>query len=353
MSAKNQTIKLLLTFLLSLGIVIGIGWSVFNLVLNRASKPDEEVSVPPTESTTPSSPKATNRPQTFAEVETPQGLFNYGGSTTWAPVRGEVDPVIQSVIPSFQMRYTDSLTEPPGSSTGIRMLIEGQLSFAQSSRPLKTEEYQEAQTRGFTLKQVPVALEAIAIAVHPDLAVPGITVTQLRDIYTGQITNWSQVGGPDLPIILYSRAPGTGGTVDFFLEEVLAGAPLAGNVQFVYNTTLALRAVSENLGAVYYASAPEVVPQCTVKALPIAKEPGEFVPPYQEPYIPLEQCPAQRNQLNQEAFEAGEYPITRRMFVIIKENDQLDETAGNAYANLLLTEQGQRLLEKAGFIPIR
>ncbi|MFM7354496.1 MAG: phosphate ABC transporter substrate-binding protein, partial [Microcystis aeruginosa] len=60
-----------------------------------------------------------------------------------------------------------------------------------------------------------------------------------------------------------------------------------------------------------------------------------------------------RNQLNELAFQKGEYPITRRLFVIIKQNGQLDEQAGEAYANLLLTDQGQELIKKAGFVPLR
>ncbi|ELR98694.1 PstS family phosphate ABC transporter substrate-binding protein [Gloeocapsa sp. PCC 73106] len=347
MSAQNQVIKLLLAFLFSLSIVGVAGWSLFNLFTNSDLK--EEAELPSTRAIILSDQDSI----IFAEVpEVPTGLFNYGGSTTWAPVRDIVDSKIQAAIPSFQLRYTDSLTEPPGSSTGIRMLVAGQLSFSQSSRPLKAEDYEKAKANGFNLKEVPVGLEALAIAVHPDLPVAGITVKQLQDIYTGKITNWSEVGGPSLPIIAYSRYPNTGGTVDFFLQDVLGSVPLASNVEFVYNTTLGLRKVGENPGGIYYASAPEVVPQCTVKGLPIGKESGKFVPPYQEPLVTSAQCPKERNQLNMTAFKAGEYPITRRMFVIIKENGELDEQAGNAYANLLLSDQGQQLLLEAGFVPI-
>lgn len=72
----------------------------------------------------------------------------------------------------------------------IRMLIENQLAFSQASRSLKDEEIQRAQQRGLTLKEVPVAIDGIAIAVHPDLPVSGLTITQLKDIYTGKISNW-------------------------------------------------------------------------------------------------------------------------------------------------------------------
>ncbi len=125
------------------------------------------------------------------------------------------------------------------------------------------------------------------------------------------------------------------------------------NVEITQNTTLSLRAVAKNLGGIYYASAPEVIPQCTVKGLAIGRQRSEWIPPYQGDYISQSQCPAQRNQLNIEAFRTGEYPITRRLFVIVKQNGQLDEDAGRAYAELLLTDQGQDLIGQAGFVPIR
>jgi ABC-type phosphate transport system substrate-binding protein len=59
------------------------------------------------------------------------------------------------------------------------------------------------------------------------------------------------------------------------------------------------------------------------------------------------------SSLNELAFQTGEYPITRRLFVIIKQNGQLDEQAGEIYANLLLTNQGQQLIKKAGFVSLR
>jgi phosphate transport system substrate-binding protein len=233
------------------------------------------------------------------------------------------------------------------------MLIENQLAFSQASRSLKDEEIQRAQQRRLTLKEVPVAIDGIAIAVHPDLPVSGLTITQLKDIYTGKISNWRQVGGPNLAIIPYSRRKEDGGTVEFFIDQVLEKADFGDNIQYVYSTTPALRKVSQNPGGIYYASAPEVVPQCRIKTLPLGKSENKLVAPYQEPSIPSSQCPQKRNQLNELAFQKGEYPITRRLFVIIKQNGQLDEQAGEAYADLLLTDQGQKLIEKAGFVPLR
>ena len=100
------------------------------------------------------------------------------------------------------------------------MLIDHQLSFTQPSRPIQDDEYRQAQERGFQLKAVPIAIDGIAIAVHSDLKLAGMIVAQLREIDLGRITNWKQIGGPDLAIIPYSREPDSGGTMSFFVENI-------------------------------------------------------------------------------------------------------------------------------------
>lgn len=353
MSQKNETTILVLSLLVAVSVAGGVLWWVsqgLKSPLSDNSNPEE------TGQQTFSSDRF--NPQSsfanFAKVpEVPTGLFSYGGSTTWAPIRAQVDPVIQTVLPQFKLRYTQHPTKPPGSGTGIEMLLNNQLAFAQSSRPIKQEEYQQAQQRGFTLEEIPVAIDGIAIAVHPDLSIPGLTVNQLKDIYTGNITNWSQVGGPDFPIYPYSRRPAESGTIEFFVENVMGGEEFGRNIEFIETTTQALRAVSNNFGGIYYATAPEVVNQCSIKSIPIGRQGDRLIAPYQEPFVPLEECPERRNKLNAAAFQSGDYPLTRRLFTIVKQNGQIDQKAGEAYAQLLLTEQGQELIEQSGFVRIR
>ncbi|WP_044034260.1 PstS family phosphate ABC transporter substrate-binding protein, partial [Microcystis aeruginosa] len=308
MSQKNEILPLLLTVMVTSAVLGGIAWWLLNKTFPNLND----------RSNSSSSSSSNNQiSETLAAVKNvPEGLFNYGGSTTWAPIRKEVDFIIQQVWPKFRLVYTDPTAGTPGTGSGIRMLIENQLAFSQASRSLKDEEIQRAQQRGLTLKEVPVAIDGIAIAVHPDLPVSGLTITQLKDIYTGKIRNWRQVGGPNLAIIPYSRRKEDGGTVEFFIDQVLEKADFGDNIQYVYSTTPALRKVSQNLGGIYYASAPEVVPQCGIKTLPLGKSENKLVAPYQEPSIPSSQCPQKRNQLNELAFQKGEYPITRRLFVI-------------------------------------
>ncbi len=351
MSSKNETPVLVAALLITVGLLGGGYWW-----LTR----DGGISLPgwggnssPTASPNTATPAPASTGDQFSNVQSiPAGLFNYGGSTTWAPVRGVIDPVMQQTFPTFQLRYTDPIGVSPSSGTGIDMLLNNQLSFSQSSRSLNPEEQQAAQQQGYSLKEIPVALEGLAIAVNTNLAIDGITLTQLRDIYLGTLTNWSQVGGPNLPITPISR-PADGGTVEFFVSTVLGDTPLPNTVTIASTTTEALRLVDSTPGAIYYASAPEVVGQCTVKPIAIGRQPNQFVLPYTEPYIPPESCPAERNQINGEALRSGDYPLTRRLFVIIREDGTQDQQAGEAYANLLLTQQGQQLLNEAGFVAIR
>jgi len=358
MSQKNETPILIFSLLVTAALIGGGVWWLTqqsNLLgsLFGSSGTSTGTGSPSIQGTS-STGSSTSAGDNFTSVpNVPNGLFSYGGSTTWAPIRGKVDPEITKAFSGFQLRYTNPTSGTAGSSTGIRMLLENQLAFAQSSHAPKPEEYQQAEQRGFKIKDVAVALEGIAIAVRPDLNMPGLTLAQLKDIYTGRVTNWRQVNGPDLPITPFSRQVADSGTVEFFVENVLANQNFGSNVRLISTTTEALRQVAANPGAIYFASAPEVVGQCSVKPLPIGQQAGQLVPPYQEPLIPPSQCPGQQNRLNAEALRSGQYPLTRQLFVVIKQNGQIEQQAGEAYANLLLTNQGQDLLTQAGFVRIR
>ncbi|TFI53099.1 PstS family phosphate ABC transporter substrate-binding protein [Mastigocladus laminosus UU774] len=351
MSQKNETPILILSLLITVGLIGGGFWwfsrkTSFNF--NQVTKPQ------PIDSTNPNITQPKSSGNNFASIQNvPTGLFNYGGSTSWATVRLAVDPAIQAARPEFRLRYVEPISGNPGSGTGIQALIDGQLTFAQSSRPILDEELNRAKQRGFTLQQIPVAIDGLAVAVNPNINIPGLTVDQLRSIYTGKITNWSQVGGSNIPIKAYSRRINDGGTVELFVQDILGGQDFSSNVELVSTTTQALKKVAGSPGGIYYASAPEVVPQCSIKPLPLGRTQGQYIAPYQDPIVLPSECPGTRNKLNIEAFQSGKYPITRNLFVVVKQNDQTEQQAGVAYANLLLTEQGQELISQAGFVKIR
>jgi len=287
------------------------------------------------------------------DEDIPRGMFNYGGSTVWAPIRAEVDKQIKAEIPQFHLRYLQHPIWNPSSSVGIEMLIDDRLSIAQSSRPLTVAEKRTAKENGYQLRQIAIAIDGIAIAVHPDLEVPGLSVGQLRDIYSGKITNWKEVGGPDLAIIPYSKSPHASGTANYFTRNILNEKHITSNVKLATSTTEGLRIVNSNKGAIFYASAAEIVPQCSVQALPIGYNEDKLISPYQaDPSSNLD-CQATPHRVNHQSFRDASYPLTNKLYVIVKQNGQIEEEAGFAYARLLLSEAGQQAIEKAGFVAIR
>lgn len=279
----------------------------------------------------------------------PQGNFSHGGSTTFAPMRSEeINGAMKRSQPQFKLRYLEPSTGKPGSGKGIEMLLEGQLSFAESSRALKDKEIATAKNRGFALEQVPIAIDGIVFYINPQLhgqGLKGITLAQAKDIFTGKITNWQQIGGPNLAITPLSRNLEAVGTVDFFVEKVLDKQPLGSSVQEVNNTTLSIRKVATTPGAISYATGSEVVNQKMIRLLALSKETNQpAIAPCSN-----DDCTA----INKAAFGDGSYPLTRRLFVILKRDGKLDEQAGVAYANLLLSDEVQKLIEQKGFVPIR
>ncbi len=283
----------------------------------------------------------------------PTGSFNYGGSTAWAPIRQFVDSQIQTERSEMQLRYVSPAKGSPGSSAGIQMLLNGQIDFSQSSRPLSQDEKALAKQQNITLEQRAIGIDGITVVVNPTLNISGLTIAQLQQIYRGELTNWSQVGGPDLAITAFSQHPKSGDFEIFPVTTLQQKQSFDSNVHYVYSITEGLRKVSSNPGGLYYASARGIVSQCSVKAIPIGKASNQLIPPYREPFVPIERCPRQRNVINAEVLKNGTYPLTNTLFVIIKRNQGKEQQAGEAYAEFLLSERGRKAIEQAGFVRLQ
>ena len=167
----------------------------------------------------------------------------------------------------------------------------------------------------------------------------------MRDIFTGKIKNWKEVGGPDIEITPFSNSQQSGSTTDILNEKVLSEGGLGPSVQKVKNSTESVDKVANTAGGIGYSSVSEVIGNKAVYPLPLSREAGK---PFVSPYFD-----ADKTAINQTAFANGSYPLARKLFVIIKRDGKLDEQAGRAYVNLLLTDEGQQLVEQAGFVPIR
>jgi phosphate transport system substrate-binding protein len=126
-------------------------------------------------------------------------------------------------------------------------------------------------------------------------------------------------------------------------------------VILVNTPTDALKKVGDTPVSIYTgASIAQVVPQCKIKALSLRSKSGKLISPYQKPLVSTLQCNAKlHNQVNKEAIQDENYFLTSNLYVIVKENGKSEQLAGKAYANYLLSDEGQKLVEEAGFIRIR
>jgi len=95
----------------------------------------------------------------------PRGLFNYNGATSFASLETNgMNQEISFAHPEYQLRYTEPLNSKPGGATGIKMLLNGELTFALSGRPIKDAEHEKAESRNFALEQIPVAIDGVVFS---------------------------------------------------------------------------------------------------------------------------------------------------------------------------------------------
>jgi serine/threonine protein kinase len=352
--------KLLLSVIVLSSLLAFVTWLLFQ-------KPPSPT---PTSAKVGSNPSGVGEGDTFATVpDVPTGVFKFGGSTSWATTRqpqSSIDAAIQGVFPKYDIDYTDTSTaeaksvqegrcdKQPGSNTGICWLIEGDLDFAQTSVPLSKTKYADRAVE-VKLVEKAVAYDALTVVVNPQLKISGLTISQLRNIYTGKITNWSKVGGPDLPILTFARSEKADGTVTAFKAFILQAEDQWNPNQIVSNTTEGLQQVKLSPNGIYFGAAKEVMTDfCGVRPLAIGSNENDLVKPYLEPLSLAETCSkGKRNQINPAVIKNQLYPLTRKIYVVIKADGSDRQKAGEAYANLLMTQQGQNLLEKSGFVSIK
>ena len=214
-----------------------------------------------------------------------------------------------------------------GSGTGIAALLDGTTDIADSSRPISERETADLQTRQHAAPhETRVAIDALAVYVNQASTVQSLSLDQLQQIFTGAVTNWSAVGGPDSPIVLYSRE-NSSGTYAYFKEHVLHGGDFAAQAQTLPGTAAVINAISHDpngigYGGIGYAEG--------VRVLPVSSG-GEPVAPTME------------NALS------GSYPISRYLFMYTA-----GEPSGLAadFLTWVVSPEGQAFVEQAGYYPL-
>jgi phosphate transport system substrate-binding protein len=222
-----------------------------------------------------------------------------------------------------------------GSGTGIAGLIDGTVDIANASRRIKPEEVEEAQANGITPVEHAVARDAIAVVVHPSNPVDGLTLQQLSDIFSGRITNWSEVGGKDRPIVLLSRESNSGTHV-YFLEQVLRLGDPDNHTLFSPDTLLMPSSegisveVRQNPNAIGYDGLGYVTTDQKVIAVAV-----DTAGPYVLPAV--------------ETVNSGTYPVARDLYMYTVGEPQ---GAIADYLNWILSPEGQAVVGRLGFVPL-
>jgi phosphate transport system substrate-binding protein len=174
-----------------------------------------------------------------------------------------------------------------------------------------------------------VALDGLSVYVNPENPLTELSVAQVGDIFTGKITNWKDVGGPDAPITVYSRE-NSSGTYEFFKEHVLKGKDFAASAQTMPGTAAIVQAVVKDKNGIGYGGAAYGGGSklLSIKATDTS------------PAI----APTEETVMN------GTYPIWRHLFVYV--NPAQDKGDIAAYLNWIRSDDGQKYVKDIGYYPL-
>ncbi|BCW96280.1 MAG: PstS family phosphate ABC transporter substrate-binding protein [Fimbriimonadales bacterium] len=234
----------------------------------------------------------------------------------WAEAYGRVNPNVSVSVTGG------------GSSIGINALINGVTDICASSRPMRKSEIDRARSRGVVVNEIPVALDGLAICVNESNPIDSLTVDQVRRIYIGQITNWRQVGGPDLPIVVFSRDSNSG-TYGFFQQNVLRNQNWGRGVRFMPSTSEEGREVARTPGGIGYGGVAYFKNRPGLKILKIAAKEGDTA------YAPTE-----------ENVRTRKYPIWRFLYFYTNGRPR-GEVA--QFIEWVRSKEGQSLVEEVGY----
>lgn len=215
-----------------------------------------------------------------------------------------------------------------GSGTGIAALLNGTTDICEASRDMKAKEYKMAADKGIKPFRVSVALDGIAVFLNTENPVEVLSLAQLKGIYTGAITNWSEVGGPDAQIILYGRENNSG-TYAFFKEHVLEDEDYDARTQTLPGTAAVVNAVAKDKNGIGYGG---IAWATGVRYASVKKsDTSAAVSP------------------SVETVSNGSYPISRELYWFF--NGKPDGEI-KKLLNWTLSEKGQKLAEEIDYVPL-
>ncbi len=217
-----------------------------------------------------------------------------------------------------------------GSGIGLAALQSQTTDLCDASRPAKPAEIANCiKAFGKRPTEYKVALDGLSVYVNPENPLKELTEDQVGAIFTGKINNWKEVGGPDVPITVYSRE-NSSGTYEFFKEHVLKGADFAASAQTMPGTAAIVQAVIKDKNGIGYGGAAYGGGS---KLLSIKKDAAS---PAIDP--------------TEENVENGTYPIWRYLYVYV--NPALDQGEIAAYLNWIRSDDGQKYVKDIGYYPL-
>lgn len=240
------------------------------------------------------------------------------GSTTVLPIAQAALEAYMQANPGAKISLSGG-----GSGEGIKALIDGSTDIATSSREIKKSEVELAKTKGANPTAAVVAIDAIAPIVNPKNQVKDLTIDQLSQIYQGKITNWKEVGGENLEIVMISR-DSSSGTFESWNELVLNKAKVTPRAQMQASNGAIVQAVSKNRYALGYIGLGYI--DKTVSVLTV----GGI-------------------RASAKTAIAKEYPIARPLYMYTN-GEPKGETA--KFIKFVLSSAGQKIVAKAGFVPL-
>lgn len=217
-----------------------------------------------------------------------------------------------------------------GSGVGLAALQRAEIDIADASRPIKATEVEACVKQfGKRPREYKVALDGLSVYVNGDNPVKELTLDQLGAIFTGKIKNWKEVGGSDMPILVYSRE-NSSGSYEFFKEHVLKGKDFVASAQTMQGTAALLQAIEKDKSGIGYGGAAY---GAGARAIAVKKDASS---PAIEP--------------NEESVVKGTYPIWRYLYIYLNPDSDKGDIA--SYINWIRSDAGQKVVKEIGYYPL-
>jgi len=250
----------------------------------------------------------------------------YGSKTVTITGSTTVLPIAQYAAEIFMQRNPDVniSVRGGGSGVGIANLLDGTTDIANASRPIKEKELKRAKEKGINPVATIIAKDGIAVIVHPSNPVTALTLEQIRKIYTGEISNWKEVGGNPGTIVVVSRDHSSG-TFEVFKKMVLEGEKVRPDAIMAASNKAVLTTVAKTPGAIGYIGLGYL--SSDVKAV---KVDGVYPSP--------------------ESVVSGKYKLARPLYMYTR-----GKPSGvvKEFIDFILSPEGQKIVKELGFVPVR